>query len=72
MKYLTTVQVLEGSQLFDLAHKYALEGVKWNPDAFDLWNVLYSIKNSTQLEKDEALKNMQRLDPLNPNVVSIK
>jgi O-Antigen ligase len=70
MKYLTTVQALEGSQLFDLAHKYALEAVKWNPDAFELWKVLYLIKNSTPVEKDEALRNMKRLDPLNPDVTS--
>lgn len=72
MKYLTTVQALEGSQLFDLAHKYALEAVKWNPDAFELWKVLYLIKNSSPAEKNEALKNMKRLDPLNPDVTSIQ
>lgn len=70
MKYLTSIQTLEGSQLFNLAHKYALEAVKWNPDAFELWKVLYLIKNSTQAEKEEALKNMKRLDPLNPDVTS--
>ena len=69
-KYLNTIQLLEGSQLFEQAHKYAREAVTWNPDAFDLWKVLYLIKNSTQAEKDEALKNMRRLDPLNPDVTS--
>ena len=72
MKYLTTIQSLEQSELFDLAHNYALEAVQWNPDAFELWKVLYLIKNSTQAEKDEALKNMKRLDPLNPDVTSIQ
>jgi hypothetical protein len=71
-KYLTTIQTLEGSQLFEQAHKYALEAVAWNPDAFDLWKVFYLIKNSTQAEKNEALKNMKRLDPLNPDVTSIQ
>ena len=70
MKYLTTIQTLEGSQLYEQAHKYALEAVKWNPDAFELWKVLYLIKNSTHAEKDLALKNMKRLDPLNPDVTS--
>lgn len=72
MKYLTSIQTLESSQLYDLSHRYALEAVRWNPDAFDLWRVLYLIKNSTPTEKDEALKNMKRLDPLNPDVTSTR
>jgi len=71
-KYLTNIQTLEASSLFDLSHKYALEAVKWNPESFELWKVLYLVKNSTVEEKDEALVNMRRLDPLNPDVTSIK
>lgn len=72
MKYLTNIQTLEGSQLFELSHRYALEAVQWNPDSFELWKVLYLLKNSSPEEKDEALKNMKRLDPLNPDVTSIQ
>lgn len=71
-KYLNTIQTLEESQLFDLSHKYAVEAVRWNQDAFELWKVLYLIKNSTPQEKDEALRNMKRLDPLNPDVTAIR
>lgn len=71
-KYLTNIQDLEASSLFDLSHKYAQEAVKWNPESFELWKVLYLVKNSTVQEKAEALKNMKRLDPLNPDVTSIK
>ena len=71
-KYLNNIQTLEGSNLFELSHKYALEAVDWNPEAFDLWKVLYLLKNSTPDEKALALKNMQRLDPLNPDVTSIQ
>jgi hypothetical protein len=71
-KYLNNIQVLEQNQLFDLAHKYAIDATKWNPEAFELWKVLYLIKDSTPEEKADALKNMQRLDPLNPDVTSIK
>jgi hypothetical protein len=46
-KYLNNIQTLEGSSLFDLSHKYTLEAVEWNPEAFELWKVLYLIKNST-------------------------
>lgn len=69
-KYLANIQALEGSNLFDLSHKYALEAISWNPEAFELWKVIYLIKNSTLEEKALALKNMNRLDPLNPDVIS--
>ena len=71
-KYLNNIQTLEGSSLFNLSHKYALEAVKWNPEAFELWKVLYLLKNSTAQEKMLALQNMKRLDPLNPDVTSIQ
>lgn len=71
-KYLINIQTLEQSSLFELSHKYALEAVEWNPDAFELWKVLYLIRDSTAEEKAIALKNMKRLDPLNPDVTSIK
>ncbi len=70
MKYMTNIQTLEQSNFPDLAHKYAQEAVKWNPEAFELWKVLYLIRNSTQDEKLLALENMKRLDPLNPDVTS--
>jgi len=71
-KYLNNIQTLEGSNLFDLSHKYALEAVEWNPEAFELWKVLYLVKNSTPEERALALQNMRRLDPLNPDVTSIQ
>lgn len=70
MKYMTNIQILEQSNLPDLAHKYALQAVKWNPEAFELWKVLYLVRNSTEAEKLLALENMTRLDPLNPDVTS--
>jgi hypothetical protein len=71
-KYLSNIQTIEENKLFDLSHKYALEAVKWNPESFELWKVFYLIRNSTPEEKALALENMKRLDPLNPDVTSIK
>jgi hypothetical protein len=70
MKYTTNIQILEQSNFPDLARKYALEAVKWNPESFELWKLLYLIKNSTAEEKALAVANMKRLDPLNPDVTS--
>jgi hypothetical protein len=67
-KYANAVQILESSKLFDLALKYAQIGVRFNPDNFDAWKVLYLISKSSPEEKRLALENMKRLDPKNPNV----
>ena len=68
-KYANAVQLLEASKLFDLALKYAQIGIKFNPDNFDSWKVLYLITKSSPEEKAKALENMKRLDPKNPNVL---
>ena len=72
MKYLTNIQTLEQNGVYNLARDYALEAVKWNSESFDLWKVLYLIRDSTAEEKNLALENMKRLDPLNPDVTSIQ
>jgi hypothetical protein len=68
-KYFQAVQTFESSKLPDLAYKYAKLLIEFNPDAFDAWKVLYFISKSTQADKDLALANMKRLDPLSPNVL---
>jgi O-antigen ligase len=64
------VLLLENSKLPDLAYKYAKEAVLFSPNYFDAWRVLYSVSKSTDADKDEALKNMKRLDPKNPDVLA--
>ena len=64
------VILFENSKLPDQAYKYALVGVKFNPDYFDAWRVLYSATNATQADRDLALANMKRLDPNNPDVLA--
>ena len=68
-KYASAVQLLESSKLYELAYKYALIGVEFNPNNFDSWDVLYLVTNSTAEDKARALENMKRLDPNNPNVL---
>ena len=70
MKYMTNIQILEQSNLPEISHKYALEAVQWNPESFELWKLLYFLRNSTTEDKALALANMKRLDPLNPDVTS--
>ena len=69
-KYGTVVGVFEDNQIFDKAHYYAQQAVKFNPEAYETWRVLYLISQSTPEEKSIALENMKRLDPLNPDVAT--
>jgi len=67
-RYAEAVDLFEKSNLQDLAHKYAIIATKFNPDYFDAWKQLYFLPKSTAAEKAEALANMKRLDPNNPDV----
>ena len=69
-RYLLSIQAFEGSNLPDLAHKYAQAAVKFDPENFELWKVYYLLSASTPDEKSIALQNMKRLDPLNPDVTT--
>ncbi len=66
------VRLLEENKFYDLAHKYALMAVDWNPQSYDSWRILYFISKSTTQDKERARREMFRLDPLNPDVTSIK
>ena len=68
-KYASAVQLLENSKLYDVAYKYAKIGVEFNPDHFDSWKMLYFISKSSAADKAQALTEMKRLDPNNPNVL---
>lgn len=64
------VLLLENSKLPDLAYKFAKEAVAFSPNYFDAWRVLYSVSKATDADKAEALENMKRLDPKNPDVLA--
>lgn len=70
MKYANNIISLSQAQFLEQAHKYSLEAVKWNPESFELWRINYFMANSTEAEKQIALRNMKRLDPQNPNVIA--
>jgi len=69
-RYAQAINLFQSSNLPDLAHKYALVAVKFNPDYSDAWKQLYSLPQSTSEEKVKALSNMKRLDPKNPDVTA--
>ena len=69
-RYAQAVQLFVGSNLMDQAHTIAITGVKFNPEYFDAWRIVYALQNSSPAEKAEAVKNMKRLDPLNADVTA--
>jgi hypothetical protein len=71
-RYGLVVQTLANSNLPDLALKYARKAADFNPEFFSAWQQLYSLENSTAEEKSIAIRNMKRLDPLNPDVTKFQ
>lgn len=64
--------ILQNSNLLTEARDYTLKGIKFNPDYFESYLVLYGLPNSTEADKEFAMANMKRLDPNNPNVLIYK
>lgn len=67
-KILSVVGVFETNGFQDLAHKYALEAIEFNPNSYEAWKTITLLSKSTEVEKREALIQMKKLDPLNPNL----
>jgi O-antigen ligase len=69
-RYAQAVQLFANSNLMDQARQVALDAIEFNPDYFDAWKIFHALPNTTPEEKAEALENMQRLDPRNPDVLA--
>ena len=66
------VGVFETNNLTDLAYKYGLAAVKFNPDSFEAWRNLSQLSKTSDTERQEAFANMKRLDPLNKTIGVVK
>ena len=62
------VGVFETNNLNDLAYKYGIEAVKFNPNNYDAWANLSNLKKTSEAERKQAYENMKRLDPLNTTI----
>ena len=67
-KYLYTLSVYDSNGFLDKAHDLNMRALTFNSNSFALWKTLYLRENSSSAEKAQALKNLHRLDPFNPNV----
>jgi O-antigen ligase len=59
---------LNDNKLEDQGLKVALDATERFPDTFAVWATLRIMKSATEGQKEEALEQMKRLDPLNPTL----
>ena len=71
LDYSRMVQIamaLNESNLEKQGLKVAVDASKNFPDSYPVWATLYGMKSASIEQKAEALVQMKRLDPLNPNL----
>ena len=59
---------LDQNKLGDQGLEIASDAVVKFPDNFGAWSTLFSMSKASEQQKAEALTQMKRLDPLNPNL----
>ena len=59
---------LNENKLEDQGLEVALDAVKKFPNNYSVWSTLDAMKSATSEQKAQAQKEMNRLDPLNPNL----
>jgi hypothetical protein len=59
---------LNENKLEDQGLQVALDAVERFPENFEAWATLNSMNKASAEQKAEALVQMKRLDPLNPNL----
>jgi hypothetical protein len=59
---------LNDNKLETEALSIALDAVERFPDSFRAWDALNKMNSATQSQKAQALREMKRLDPYNPNL----
>jgi len=69
-KYANAVNLLLVNKLKGRAISLATEAVRFNRNSFDSWRQLYFITEENNPVHAEALANMKRLDPRNPDVTT--
>ena len=61
-------RLFEQNKLSDKALEAARLAVKFSPDTFQSWKIIYNLPNTPPDEKAKALEMMKKLNPLNPDL----
>ncbi len=67
-RMIQVAMTLNDNKLEDQGLKVALDAVERFPDNYGVWSTLNSMNKATEAQKAQALAQMKRLDPLNPNL----
>ncbi len=67
-RMIQVAMTLNDNKLEDQGLKVALDAVERFPDNYSVWSTLNSMNKATEAQKTQALAQMKRLDPLNPNL----
>jgi O-antigen ligase len=67
-RMIQVAMTLNENRLEDQGLQVALDAVERFPDNYGVWGTLSLMKKATDAQKAEALAQMKRLDPLNPNL----
>ena len=68
VRMLQVAGLLYNSKLTSQALSIVVDATKEFPEYYGTWNTLYQLAEATPEQKAEALVQMKRLDPLNPNL----
>ena len=67
-RMIQVAMTLNENKLESQGLEVAIDATKSFPDNYGVWAALYEMKGVKELEKLESLRQMKRLDPLNPNL----
>jgi hypothetical protein len=67
-KFVDNVRAFHDSKLHELARTFAVKAIEYNPQSFDSWRLFLFIESATEEEIQKSLRQMHRLDPLNPKI----
>jgi O-antigen ligase len=67
-RMIQVAMTLNENKLEDQGLQVALDAVERFPDNYGVWGTLSLMKKATDAQRAEALAQMKRLDPLNPNL----
>jgi O-antigen ligase len=68
LRMIQVASTLDQNNLGEQSLKISLDSVEKFPDNYGAWATLYAMKGASEQQKVEALIQMKRLDPLNPNL----
>lgn len=68
LRMIQVASTLDQNNLGQQGLKISIDSAEKFPDNYGAWATLYAMKSASEEQKAQALTQMKRLDPLNPNL----